>query len=262
MEKDCVIGHITVDVPDMKNGFVHLELDDQEILEVENQGSYKGLMSIKENGVKKMLHRKIATTEKKGSLGQLSVCITVFEGNHLRNALRRESMAKLPISEVPPPEVTKEPNCESPAVPTVPNIPAELVAGLDKVRLGSQAKLMEAFSNEVSAALGGRKPEDAAAAPDQLKAELRKIIAESEANAALCAERTDIADNESAVEASKHRESSLQALRNQEDFLIDLQANLVQKFELAISQLRRTMTSLRQHANVRRMALDRIASLG
>jgi len=74
---------------------MHQDLADIEIREAEHHGSYKELQTIKSGWFERKLKRKLAKSTGPGSLGTLSVSITVFEANLLRNALRRESQVDM-----------------------------------------------------------------------------------------------------------------------------------------------------------------------
>eukprot|EP00750_Incisomonas_marina_P006091 INCI14319.1.p2 GENE.INCI14319.1~~INCI14319.1.p2 ORF type:complete len:456 (+),score=99.37 INCI14319.1:328-1695(+) len=97
--KDNVQGYVNVEVPKVTRKFNHRDLDDIEVLPAVHHGSYKELESIKSGWMERKLKRKLAKSTHPGSLGTLSVSITVFEANLLRDALRRESN----VSELVPP---------------------------------------------------------------------------------------------------------------------------------------------------------------
>lgn len=97
--KDNVQGYVTIEVPKVTRKFNHRDLDDIEVLPAVHHGSYKELESIKSGWMERKLKRKLAKSTHPGSLGTLSVSITVFEANLLRDALRRESN----VSELVPP---------------------------------------------------------------------------------------------------------------------------------------------------------------
>ena len=88
--KDNIQGYVTVELPTART-FIHEDINDIPLLEPAKGGSYKELELIKAGWLERKLKRKIAKSTGPGTLGTLSVSLTIFEASLLRKALRRES---------------------------------------------------------------------------------------------------------------------------------------------------------------------------